>query len=230
MFKSLFPALLFPLLLIGAGCSKTSLSTNADSQLTITPVSIEESAPVDATVLVDGTYTLDTASSSIVWNAEKRVGAHHTGTVEAEQGAVVIENGEVTGGSMEVNMRSIADTDLTSEEDNKKLVGHLKSEDFFNVAVYPTATFALTSVTTVEGEETPQATGIMTIKGIENEVTFPAMFVMTDAGVRLTGVVTLDRTLWDIRYGSETFFENLGDNLIEDQFALTLDVVFASAE
>lgn len=216
--------LFVPMILLGAGCSRGSLSTNSDSQLTITPVPIEEAAETEAVALVDGTYTLDTSSSTIVWSGKKRIGASHTGLIEAQEGAVMVESGEVTGGTVEVDMRTITDTDLVNEEDNKKLVGHLKSDDWFSVATYPTATFALSQ------EKEGDVTGTMTIKGIENEITFPATFSMTDAGLVMTGTLTLNRTLWDIRYGSGKFFENLGDQLIEDEFTLDLDLLFTSAE
>lgn len=231
MLKRFLPVLFVPLLL-GAGCSRASLSTNADSQLTITPVPIEEAVEVEAVVLVDGTYTLDTDSSSIIWNGEKRVGAKHTGTIDASEGAVMIEGGAVTGGTMEVDMRTITDTDLTDEENNKKLVGHLKSDDWFDVATYPTATFALQSARAVVGsaDATHELTGTMTIKGIENDVTFPATFSYEEGGLHMTGVLILDRTLWDIRYGSDTFFDNLGDELIEDELTLSLDFFFQKGE
>lgn len=221
IFRHLFPALFIPVLLLGIGCSRESLSTDTD-----------RSTEIQEVVLEDGTYLLDALSSSIVWNAKKRVGAHHTGTINAQQGAVMIEGGAVTGGRMEVDTRTIADTDLTNEKDNKKLVGHLKSKDFFNVAVYPTATFALEEARAValSADASHEVTGTMAIKGIENEITFPAVFVMTDAGLEMTGVVTLDRTLWDVRYGSGKFFENLGDELIEDEFTLTLNLIFTLEE
>ena len=228
--KRLAPALLLPMLLLGTGCSGESLSTNADSLLTIVPV--EEVVEIEEVVLVDGTFTLDAAASSIVWSGNKRVGATHTGLIEAQTGAVMIEGGTVTGGTMVVDMQTITDTDLTDEKFNAQLVGHLKSDDWFAVATYPTATFALESAKAVVGsaDATHEVTGTMTIKGIEQEITFPATFVSVENGVELTGVVTLDRSLFDVRYGSDTFFDNLGDELIEDEFTLTLDLLFVVAE
>lgn len=223
MSRYFFPALLIPLFFLGVGCSRAVPSSTAESQ-----AAVEAVGPIEVTSLADGTYTLEAASSTIVWSAQKRVGAHHTGTVDPQTGAVVIEQGTVTGGTMEVNMYTIKDTDLTDVKENKKLVGQLKSDDFFAVATYPTATFALEQTKALVGnaDATHEVTGTMTIKGIENEVTFPATFTMTDAGLQMTGAVTLDRTLWDVRYGSDAFFDNLGNELIEDEFTLTLDMVF----
>ena len=231
--KRVAPALLLPILLLGAGCSRASLFTNSDSQLTITPVPVvEEVVEIETEVLVDGTYTLDAPASAIVWTGNKRVGATHTGLIEAQTGAVMIEGGTVTGGTMVVDMSTIIDTDLTDTERNAQLVGHLKSDDWFAVATYPTATFALEETRAVVGsaDATHEVTGTMTIKGIEQEITFPATFVSVENGVELTGVVILDRSLFDVRYGSDTFFDNLGDELIEDEFTLTLDLLFVVAE
>ena len=73
-------------------------------------------------------------------------------------------------------------------------------------------------------------TGTMLIKGIENEISFPVQFTKTDDGVRVKGTMTLDRTLWDVRFGSDKFFDNLGDGLIEDEFTLTFDMLFNVVE
>lgn len=216
MLKKFISLLFVPMILLGAGCSKEpTLTTN------IPGLEIEV---VEVIPLVDGTYTLDTESSKIMWSGSKRVGATHTGLIDAQEGAAVVESGEVTGGTVEVDMRTITDSDLVDAESNRKLVGHLKSDDWFDVATYPTATFALSEV------NEDAFTGTMTVKGIENEVKFPATVMMTESGVQVTGIVTLDRTLWDIRYGSGKFFDNLGDELIEDEFTLTLDLLFTAGE
>jgi polyisoprenoid-binding protein YceI len=216
MLKQMFPVLLIPVILLGAGCSQND------------PVVLEEEAVIDAQMeaeFADGSYVLDTANSTIAWNAQKRVGAKHNGTVTAQEGAFVSEQGQIVGGTILVDMKTIADLDLTDEKFNTMLVNHLKSADFFAVETYPTATFAISSVTRTEAG-TYDVTGDMTIKGKAQEISFPATFANTETGMQVTGTATLDRTLWDIRFGSDKFFDNLGDGLIEDEFTLTFDLVF----
>lgn len=209
------------MILLGAGCT-------SDVQVN----QMQPGSEPEPFVFEDGSYVLSVQESTIAWSAQKRVGAKHNGTVEAQEGAFVIEQGQVIGGTMVANMTTIMDLDLTDEKFNTMLVNHLKSDDFFAVETYPTATFAVSEVVALEGIEgaTHRVTGSMTIKGIEHEVSFPATFVNTQTGLQVTGTVTLDRTLWDVRFGSDKFFDNLGDGLIEDEFTLTFDMVFVSGE
>ena len=220
MFKQLFPVLLAPMILIGAGCTQP--------QETSEPLTEEATSEIR---FVDGTYLLDLQTGLMNWEAEKVV-AKHNGTIQAQEGAVGVENGQIVSASLVVDMNTISNLDLTDEKTNSTLVGHLKSEDFFSVTKYPTASFVMTEVTPVEGLEgvTHRVTGTMTIKGIENTISFPAKVETTQEGIRLAGTIELDRTLWDIRYGSEKFFDNLGDNLIKDIFTLNVDLLFKAAQ
>jgi polyisoprenoid-binding protein YceI len=221
MFKQLFPVLLIPMLLLGAGCASVE-----DVQEEV----IEE--VVVAPVFEDGSYVLQSEASSVAWTAKKRVGATHNGTIQTQEGALIVQEGGIIGGSMIVDMNSIIDLDLTDEKFNEMLVTHLKSADFFGVETYPTATFAVSEVVALEGIEgsTHRIDGTLTIKDIENDISFAANLSSDDAGIHIVGMVTLDRTLWDIRYGSGKFFENLGDGLVEDEFQLDVDMLFARAE
>lgn len=232
MFKQLFPTLLVPVILLGAGCTQSS-------SLTVEPVVEETTQEADvqveeatAVTFEDGSYTLDATQSSLAWNAQKRVGAKHRGTVVVQEGAFVVEQGQVIGGTVVADMTTIVDLDLTDEKFNTMLVNHLKSDDFFAVETYPTALFAISEVTELEGVEgsTHRVTGSMTIKGIENEISFPAVFASDETGLQVTGTATLDRTLWDVRFGSDKFFDNLGDGLIEDEFMLTFNMLFVATE
>lgn len=232
MFKQLFPTLLVPVILLGAGCTQ-SAQVDVES---VVEAEVQEEVQVQEETSVepfeDGSYTLSAQESSIVWNAQKRVGAKHNGTINVQEGAFVVEQGQVIGGTIVVDMTTIVDLDLTDEKFNTMLVTHLKSDDFFAVETYPTATFAVSEVVGIKhlGGVTHEVNGTMTIKGTEQEITFPATVTKTDAGIQITGKATLDRTLWDVRFGSDKFFDNLGDGLIEDEFTLTFDMLFVAVE
>lgn len=229
MFKHLFPTLLIPVLLLGAGCAQTQeveVDTSAEAEVMMEEVSFE-----NGTYVVVGPSEERTAAS-VAWEASKRVGATHNGTVDVKEGALIVEQGQIIGGSIVVDMNTIINLDLTDEKVNSTLVNHLKSDDFFSVATYPTATFAISEVVELNGIEgaTHRVDGTMTIKGIENNISFPANIQQTEVGIQVVGTLTLDRTLWDVRFGSDKFFDNLGDGLIEDEFTLAADLLFIQGE
>ncbi|PJE76772.1 hypothetical protein COV05_02820 [Candidatus Uhrbacteria bacterium CG10_big_fil_rev_8_21_14_0_10_48_16] len=230
MFKQLFPVLLIPMLLVGAGCTAVQEVEEEPQEAPVVEEEVSEGVEEDE--IENGSYILDTDSESVAWEASKRVGATHYGIIQAQAGALIVENGAIVGGSVVVDMTTLVDLDLNDPQMNETLVTHLKSDDFFAVATFPTATYAISEVISVEGVEgvTHRVKGTMTIKGIDQEVEFPALIEWKEEGIRVTGTVTLDRTLWDVRFGSDKFFDNLGDGLIEDEFTLTLSMMFDAVE
>ncbi|MBC3794814.1 YceI family protein [Spirosoma utsteinense] len=168
-------------------------------------------------------YRLDVSKSQLHWTAKKITG-EHMGTLAFKEGGLTFNGNKLTGGQFTVDMTSLVNTDLTDKGYNDKLVGHLNSDDFFSTAKHPTATFRITKLTPT-GPATYQVTGDMTIKGITQATTFPATVKQTATGVEATGKLTLDRTKYDIKYGSKSFFEGLGDKAIYDDFDIDLKLV-----
>ena len=169
------------------------------------------------------TYKVDTQKSVMNWNGKKVTG-EHSGTVELQGGNMTVDNGKLTGGQFVFDMNSIKCTDLTDAGYNAKFIGHMKSDDFFSTTKHPTSTFTITKVTPKTGN-TVDITGNMTIKGITNAVTFPATVKMNGSMVEADGKATLDRTKYDIRYGSKSFFESIGDKAIYDDFTVEMKLV-----
>jgi polyisoprenoid-binding protein YceI len=168
-------------------------------------------------------YKVDSQKSVMGWNGKKVTG-EHSGNVKVSDGTLMTDGGKLTGGTFTFDMNSITCTDLTDATYNAKFIGHIKSEDFFNTAKFPTSTFKITKVTP-KGGNAYDITGNMTIKGITNAVTFPATVKMTGNTIEADGKATLDRTKYDIRYGSKSFFENIGDKAIYDDFTVDLKIV-----
>jgi polyisoprenoid-binding protein YceI len=167
-------------------------------------------------------FEIDVKASKVLWTAKKVTG-EHTGFVLVDNGRVWVENNAVVSASLAIDMNSIANTDLKDEEWNKKLVGHLKSDDFFSVEKYPSAKFEITLMKPVSsGDYTVK--GNLTIKGITNEISFPAKVSFTNGVVKAFGTAKVDRTKWNIKYGSGKFFEGLGDKMIYDEFEITFDI------
>jgi polyisoprenoid-binding protein YceI len=169
------------------------------------------------------TFTVDTSSSKIVWTASKVTGTH-TGNIKIKSGALKFDGGKLTGGDFVIDMGTITCTDLQGESANK-LVGHLKSADFFGVDKYPTAKFVITRVIPVDTKGNYRIVGNVTIKDTTKEIRFNAAVVQVSGKATATAKITLDRTDFDVRYGSGSFFDNLGDKTIYDEFDLNVTLV-----
>ncbi len=169
------------------------------------------------------TVNVDTAASQITWKGYKVTG-EHTGTINVKSGNFIYDGDALTGGSFEIDMTSIACTDLQGEYAGK-LVGHLKSDDFFGVATYPTAKFEVTKVISRGKAGDYKVTGNLTIKETTKEVRFNVT-VANNTGVPVaTADITIDRSDFNVKYGSGSFFDDLGDKTIYDEFDLGLKLV-----
>lgn len=176
-------------------------------------------------------YQVQPQLSTIGW-VGKKVTGQHNGTIQFQSGQVLVKGSQIAGGTFVVDMASIKNTDLTDAETNGKLLGHLKSDDFFSVEKNPTATFAITSVKTLKGDaagNNATITGNLTIKGKTNPLSFPARVGVKNGVAAASGTATVDRTKYDIRYGSKSFFESIGDKAIDDNFTLTFNVIAKSS-
>jgi polyisoprenoid-binding protein YceI len=172
-------------------------------------------------------YTVDTKQSVLEWYAEKVTGKHN-GTIMASGGEIKSDHGKLAG-TIEFDMTTIANKDIEDEKSKAKLEGHLKSPDFFDVEKYPKSSFTITSVTPVvgakAGESTHNIKGNMTIKDKTNEITFGSIVTMKGDKLTCTGAAVIDRSKFDVRYGSKTFFADIGDKMINDEFTLKFNLV-----
>ncbi|PVY43049.1 YceI family protein [Pontibacter virosus] len=173
------------------------------------------------------TFAVETAASEVNWNAKKVTGEHY-GKISMKSGQLQVDKNRVTGGTFEFDMSSITVEDIKDAGMNGKLVGHLKSDDFFGVEKNPSATFVITEATPITkaaaGKPNYNVKGNLTIKGITNPVSFPATIAVKDGVATAKADVTVDRTKFDIRYRSSNFFENLGDKAIYDEFTVSFNV------
>jgi len=161
--------------------------------------------------------------SKVEW-VGKKVTGQHTGNINISEGKLVTEGNNIKGGSFEMDMTSITNTDLKDEGYNQKLVGHLKSDDFFATQKFPKSTFVITSITNT-GKDQYKVKGDLTIKGITKPIEFPATIQNVGNELRAKAKIVVDRTKYDIRYGSGSFFDNLGDKAINDEFEMNVDLV-----
>jgi len=168
-------------------------------------------------------YKADLKQTVAKWEGKKVTGKHH-GTVALKSGSIEVLEGVATNGFFVVDMTSISCVDLAAGQGKEKLEGHLKSEDFFGTEAYPTAEFKTTKIQKGNGANYT-ISGDLTIKGQTHAVSFPANIVITKKMVKATGKVTIDRTLYGIKYGSGSFFDNLGDKAISNEFTMDINFV-----
>lgn len=170
-------------------------------------------------------YMVNPSQSKVEW-VGKKVTGEHAGTVDISDGYLLTQKGQVVSGRFEIDMTSLKNTDITDPTGNSRMVGHLKSADFFDVGNHKSALLVIKRILPYKGEKnaTHSITGDLTIKGITNEITFPATLIVSKSGVSGTAAFTIDRTKWDIRYGSKTFFESIGDKAIYDDIQFNVSI------
>lgn len=168
---------------------------------------------------------VDTSASSVHWVGSKKLGEKHTGQIKLKDGKVEMKDGKLTGGTFTLDMASISNDDLKDKPDYQaKLVGHLKSDDFFKVEKNPTSEFKITSVKEKDGK--PWVVGKLTMLGKTETVEFPATVESKDGVVTGKAKVEIDRTKWGLTYGAGNFFKELtADKIINDKFELDLTLV-----
>ncbi len=171
----------------------------------------------------ESSYKVDVQKSNIAWNG-KKVAGQHSGNIKLSGGTLNLNDGKLSNGSFTINMNSITCTDLQGEWADK-LVGHLKADDFFGVEKFPTSSFVITKVSPAAAG-TVNISGNLTIKGITKAISFPASMSMSGNTLTATAKgVKVDRTKYDIRYGSKSFFDSIGDKAIDDEFTIDINLV-----
>jgi len=165
---------------------------------------------------------IDTKESVVTWKGDNVMGSNgHNGYVYLSQGELLIENGKLMGGTFEVNMNTIEDEKHKSKNG---LIDHLKNPDFFDVVKFPFSTIVIKK-TESTNEKDIKVKANLTIKGITNQVTFPAQMEIVDGILKANGKLTIDRTKWDIRYKSGKFYDNLADKAISDSIEFNVKIV-----
>jgi polyisoprenoid-binding protein YceI len=171
-----------------------------------------------ATVSVAFANPIVVKSGTINWTGYKVTG-QHSGTLALKSGSIDLQDGQLVGGEFVVDMTSLTVTDLEGKG-KANLEGHLKSDDFFGVEAHNEAHMKITQVTA--GANGYTVTGDFTIKGQTHAVVFD----MTVGENSATAKVKIDRTLYDIRYGSDSFFDNLGNKAIDNEFDIDVTLNF----
>jgi polyisoprenoid-binding protein YceI len=164
-------------------------------------------------------YQVDSNTSVIEW-AGKKVTGSHNGTIRVADGFLQFTDGVLTGGKINIDTRSIIIVDVTDPATNAQFAGHLASDDFFAIEKFPVATLDFTSVSKPDNGDYHVA-GLLTIRGITHPIEFDAQIeALDDRTVWAVAQLTVDRTLYNMKFRSGNFFRDLGDNLIYNDFTL----------
>jgi polyisoprenoid-binding protein YceI len=172
-------------------------------------------------------YKVDNQKSKLNWIGRKVTG-EHSGSINLADGVLVTDGKKVTGGTFTIDMNTIANEDLKDDGYKQKLIGHLKSEDFFATDKFPTAQLVINKVTPLTKDQY-KIKGALTIKGITNDIEFPASITTTKSEIKAKAKILVDRTKYGIKYGSGSFFDNLGDKAISNDFEMNVELVANSA-
>ncbi|SFZ93932.1 Polyisoprenoid-binding protein YceI [Flaviramulus basaltis] len=208
---------------------KNLLSILFISAITVSIVSCKDKAKeADTTeaeevvaVTPEAKFNVDLAASSIDWKGFKPAGSHN-GTIKIESGVLNTIDGKISGGTFLIDMASIEVKDIPAEDEgNGKLVGHLTSPDFFDIEKHPNAAFEVTGLEEVEGKM--MLSGNLALKDAKNNITFPVTVTQANDSITLVSeTFTIDRTKWNVQYGSKSIFDNLGDKFINDDIELKI--------
>ena len=166
---------------------------------------------------------VDLTNSVMTWKGTKPTGSHN-GTVAFKSGGMIVEDNVLKGGEFVIDMNTIKNLDMEGSEGAGKIENHLKAPDFFDVEVYPTSKFVITSVLEVEGSLA--VTGNLTIKDVTKSITIPAS-VSTLEGITTfkSELFNIDRADFNVKYGSKRWIEGLKDKFIDDLVEMSFTVV-----
>jgi len=207
---------IFTLAIIIAGCGKSDKVVPTGEKKET--ASIQEGSKI---------FKLDMTSSTVAWHGKKVTGEHN-GTIAFKSGEFGVDNEKITAGKFEIDMNSIVNLDLADEATNKKLVDHLKSDDFFMVSTFPTSKFEITKVEPMNDATKPDfnhtVTGNLTIRDVTKSISFPANLKIEGDVLKANADFDIDRTDFGLKYGSGKFFKDIGDKMIYDNFNLKINI------
>tara|TARA_B100000700_G_scaffold38872_2_gene38865 strand:+ start:200 stop:778 length:579 start_codon:yes stop_codon:yes gene_type:complete len=165
------------------------------------------------------TLDISVQESNIKWKGSKSNGSYHDGLIFIKDGFVNIENNIIQTGEISIDMNSIICTDIKNVQSNQSLINHLKNDDFFSVETFP---YSFLKINHVKHKQDNDyfIKADLTIKDITHPIEFIANIQITPDGAMASGTMIIDRAKYEIKYKSKTWYENLGDRFINDNFDL----------
>lgn len=196
--------------------------SSTDENVMTTETTAPEFTTEDAQEISDGVYTIDPDASVVTWKGTA-IGKEHVGDVRVKEGTIMVQDRSVSDGSVVVDMTSISDHDLDSVM-QEQLVQHLKSDDFFAVETYPETTLHFTEVVRTSYMGVYTVTADLTIRGITHPISFDLIVKPDGDAMIATTDLVIDRTQWDVTFGSERFADKIGATIVDDEISLHMEL------
>ena len=204
-------ALVFSIVIFYTGC---------DNSKSKSKVSIEKTESI---ILPKGKYQIDKTKSVVRWIGRTPV-KFHDGTIDIQEGNFSVDDNGILNGNIIIDMESINCTDL-SGGGKKSLEEHLMNDDFFSVNKFKTSKINISS------EMKPNNglidfKGNLEIKNISNPISFKSSINKTPEGkYTASSKLTFDRSMYNVKYKSKSFFDDLGDKFINDDIEIELEII-----
>ena len=205
--------IIFILTILLTGCANNKESATDNQQIKTTKTS----------KINKGDYIVNKDLSTIKWTGKEITTKSHYGILDLKEGSIYVNNDGIISGNVVIDMNSINCLDMSGRGKNR-LEGHLRSDDFFGVNSYPEANLSFTSWS-VNNLGKILYKGDLTIKNITHPITFSGSVKKIDIGYRSTINLSFDRTLYEIKFRSGKYFQNLGDKLILDNIDISAEIV-----
>ena len=206
--KFLIPAIL---ILFIVSCEKSSKKK------------INTSLPKPTLSLSSGDYVMDNDNSSIKWTGRELSTKSHYGSLQMKNGSLTVNTDGTINGTIKIDMTTIDCEDLQGRS-KASLERHLRSDDFFSVESHPIATLTFKSEGGIGAGNKLAFNGDLEIKGISHPISFESELKSVDPKVSALVDMTFDRSKYNVRFRSGTFFQNLGDKLIYDDIEISVDI------
>ena len=206
--KFLIPAIL---ILFIVSCEKSSKKK------------INTSLPKPTLSLSSGYYVMDNDNSSIKWTGRELSTKSHYGSLQMKNGSLTVNTDGTVNGIIKIDMTTIDCEDLQGRS-KASLERHLRSDDFFSVESHPIATLTFKSEGGIGAGNKLAFNGDLEIKGISHPISFESELKSVDPKVSALVDMTFDRSKYNVRFRSGTFFQNLGDKLIYDDIEISVDI------
>lgn len=173
--------------------------------------------------LFSNTYTINSNESNIHWVGSKLT-SEHFGQISIDNGFVQFDGNSIINAKVVINMNTLNVTDM-DDSGNTSLERHLKNSDFFDIKSFPNSTFIINEKNKVFNNKGNVISGIIKIKNIELPIEVPMQIIIDDNLAIAIGEFEIDRTLFGITYGSGSYFSDLADRAINDNFLIKFSIV-----
>ena len=166
---------------------------------------------------------MDNDNSSIKWTGRELSTKSHYGSLQMKNGSLTVNTDGTVNGMIKIDMTTIDCEDLQGRS-KASLERHLRSDDFFSVESHPIATLTFKSEGGIGAGNKLAFNGDLEIKGISHPISFESEVKSVDPKVNALVDMTFDRSKYNVRFRSGTFFQNLGDKLIYDDIEISVDI------